>query len=134
MKLENAIKYCKKIEDNQDKFDYIGVDKFIQVARCLLNELANVNMDNLKLIAKDNYWKTNAVPNEIINISYVSKDRIREKLETCQKTYEKEMKPYQREYGLDVTYLSKKEKNELINKRNCLLVQMETYKQLLEEK
>ena len=41
------------------------------------------------------------------------------------------MKPYQREYGLDVTYLSRKEKAELVNKRNCLITQMETYKQLL---
>ena len=41
------------------------------------------------------------------------------------------MKPYQTEYGLNVTYLSKKEKNELVNKRNCLITQMETYKQLL---
>lgn len=43
------------------------------------------------------------------------------------------MKPYQREYGLDVTYLNKKEKAELINKRNCLITQMETYKQLLKK-
>lgn len=51
--------------------------------------------------------------------------------EYCEKVYEKEMKPYQTEYGLDVTYLSKKEKAELVNKRNCLITQMETYKQLL---
>lgn len=63
----------------------------------------------------------------------ISKDKIKKDLEICEKVYEKEMKPYQKSYGLDVTYLSKKEKAELINKRNCLIVQIETYKQLLKE-
>lgn len=61
----------------------------------------------------------------------ISKDKIKKDLETCEKVYEREMKPYQREYGLDVTYLSKKEKEKLINTRNCLITQMETYRQLL---
>ena len=67
------------------------------------------------------------------NKNSISKDKIRKDLETCQKVYEKEMKPYQRDYGLDVTYLSKKEKEELVNKRNCLITQMKTYEMLLEE-
>ena len=49
----------------------------------------------------------------------ISKKKIEHDLKVCQSVYEKEMKPYQTEYGLDVTYLSKKEKNELVNKRNC---------------
>ena len=64
----------------------------------------------------------------------IPKKKIEHDLEVCQNVYKKEMKPYQTEYGLDVTYLSKKEKQELVNKRNCLITQMETYKQLLEEK
>lgn len=66
-----------------------------------------------------------------IQENYISREEIEKALEVCEKVYEKEMKPYQREYGLDVTYLSKKEKAELVNKRNCLITQMETYKQLL---
>ena len=54
--------------------------------------------------------------------------KIEKALEVCEKVYEEEMKPYQREYGLDVTYLSRKEKAELVNKRNCLITQI---KQLL---
>ena len=65
---------------------------------------------------------------------YISKDKIKLKKEQTKKVYEDEMKPYQTEYGLDVTYLSKKEKDELINKRNCLLTQIKTYEMLLEEK
>ena len=72
--------------------------------------------------------------NENIYKNYISKDRIRKDLEKCEKVYKEEMKPYQREYGLDVTYLSKKEKEKLINTRNCLIAQMETYKQLLGDK
>lgn len=63
---------------------------------------------------------------------YISIDEIKECLASVEKVYEREMKPYQTEYGLDVTYLNKKEKAELINTRNCLIVQMETYKRLLE--
>ena len=66
-----------------------------------------------------------------IQENYISREEIEKALEVCEKVYEEEMKPYQREYGLDVTYLSKKEKAELVNKRNCLITQMETYKQLL---
>lgn len=66
-----------------------------------------------------------------IQENYISKNEIEKALEVCEKVYEEEMKPYKREYGLDVTYLSKKEKAELVNKRNCLITQMETYKQLL---
>lgn len=79
----------------------------------------NVPFENIKKIQK------------YIQENYVSKDEIEKALEVCEKVYEEEMKPYQREYGLDVTYLSKKEKAELVNKRNCLITQMETYKQLL---
>lgn len=79
----------------------------------------NVPFKNIKKIQK------------YIQEKYISRDEIEKALETCEKVYEREMKPYQTEYGLDVTYLSKKEKNELINKRNCLITQMETYKQLL---
>lgn len=66
-----------------------------------------------------------------IQENYISREEIEKALEVCEKVYEEEMKPYQREYGLDVTYLSRKEKAELVNKRNCLITQMETYKQLL---
>ena len=55
-------------------------------------------------------------------------NQIEKALEVCEKVYEEEMKPYQIEYGLDVTYLSRKEKAELVNKRNCLITQI---KQLL---
>lgn len=68
-----------------------------------------------------------------IQENYISREEIEKALEVCEKVYEKEMKPYQREYGLDVTYLSKKEKAELVNKRNCLITQMETYKQILKK-
>lgn len=64
--------------------------------------------------------------------SSISKDKIKKDLEICKKVYEEEMKPYATEYGLNVTYLSKKEKEQLVNKRNCLLTQMKTYEMLLE--
>ena len=83
------------------------------------NIFGNVPFEDIKKIQK------------YIQEKYISRDEIEKALEVCEKVYEKEMKPYQREYGLDITYLSKKEKAELANKRNCLITQMETYKQLL---
>ena len=80
---------------------------------------SNVPFENIEKIKK------------YIQEKYISRNEIEKALEVCEKVYEEEMKPYQREYGLDITYLSKKEKAELVNKRNCLIVQMETYKQLL---
>ena len=44
--------------------------------------------------------------NKYIKENYISRDEIEKALEVCEKVYEEEMKPYQREYGLDVTYLS----------------------------
>ena len=73
------------------------------------------------------------ISREYVEQNYIHKDVIREYLGRVENVYEKEMQPYQREYGLDVSYLSKKEKEQLVNKRNCLIVQMETYKQLLGE-
>ena len=65
--------------------------------------------------------------------NYISKDKIREKIKNIEDIYKKEMKPYQTEYGLNVSLLSKKEKEELINKRNGLLTQKITLEELLEE-
>lgn len=75
---------------------------------------------------------TSSIFNENIEKEYVPKAKVKEDLRKVEEVYEREMKPYQRDYGLDVSLLNRKEKAELINKRNCLIVQMETYKQLLE--
>lgn len=70
----------------------------------------------------------------IFGKDYISKDKIKEKIKNIEDIYKKEMKPYQTEYGLNVSLLSKKEKEELINKRNGLLIQKITLEELLEEK
>ena len=85
------------------------------------NIFGNVPFEDIKKIQK------------YIQENYISRDEITKALEVCEKVYEEKMKPYQREYGLDVTYLNKKEKAELTNTRNCLITQMETYKQLLKK-
>lgn len=85
------------------------------------NIFGNVPFEDIKKIQK------------YIQENYISRDEITKALKVCEKVYEEKMKPYQQEYGLDVTYLNKKEKAELINTRNCLITQMETYKQLLKK-
>ena len=66
----------------------------------------NVAFENIEKIKK------------YIQEKYISREEIEKALEICEKVYEEEMKPYQKEYGLDVTNLNKKEKAELVNKRN----------------
>lgn len=85
--------------------------------------IGEVNIDNygnvdIKTLSKNNY---------------IDKDKIRDKIKKLEDIYEKEMKPYQTEYGLNLSLLNKKEKEELINKRNTLLIEIETLKELLEE-
>ena len=109
----------KKINDDFDNM----INKFLDMI-IKDKDLATAQYIIKKQQEQINELKRNSIP----------KKKIEHDLEVCQNVYKKEMKPYQTEYGLDVTYLSKKEKQELVNKRNCLITQMETYKQLLEEK
>lgn len=79
------------------------------------------------------------ISREYVEKNYIHKDKIKERMEQTKKVYDEEMKPYMIEVGngekvLNVTGLRKKEKEELINKRNCLLVQIKTYEMLLEDK
>lgn len=52
-------------------------------------------------------------------------------VETC---YQNLIKPYYDEVGkfINTSLMTKRQENEFINKRNCLLVQKETYKEILE--
>ena len=79
------------------------------------------------------------ISREYVEKNYIHKDKMRERMEQTKKVYDEEIKPYMIEVGngekvLNVTGLNKKEKEELINKRNCLLVQIKTYEMLLEGK
>lgn len=109
MELEEAKKMLEKTLDEINNYgDLDGIDNPKELGKAIQTVLSSLE---------------NSIPVE----------RIEHDLKVCEEVYEREMKPYQREYGLDVTYLNKKEKAELINKRNCLITQIETYKQLLKK-
>lgn len=74
--------------------------------------------------------KTNKITK--LTNDFISKDKIKEKIKNIEDIYKKEMRPYQTEFGLNVSLLSKKEKEELINKINGLLTQKITLEDLLE--
>ncbi|MBQ8298641.1 MAG: hypothetical protein IJX99_02045 [Clostridia bacterium] len=65
----------------------------------------------------------------------ISKDNIKEKIEEQTKRIDKLLEDVvDKSIGcINVSYLSKKEKEEVINKRNCLLVQKATLQQVKEE-
>ncbi len=61
------------------------------------------------------------------------KEYLENRIKSVEETYKKEMKPYQTDIGLVLTGLTKKEREEVISKRNCLLIQKEVYKEVLKE-
>jgi hypothetical protein len=102
-----------------------------------LLDLYNKEKEKNEVLQKELDKKIKALDIAMSNPDYICKDKIRKDLESCKKVYEQEMKPYMIEIGkneraLNITGLSKKEKDELVNKRNCLLTQMRTYEMLLE--
>ena len=101
----------------------------------LLLNLLNKQQKEIEELKKPKYlvyFENNKITKmELIN-DYISKDKIRERIKNIEDIYKKEMKPYQTEFGLNVSLLSKKEKKELINKRNGLLTQKITLEELLE--
>lgn len=57
---------------------------------------------------------------------------LEQRIESVKKCYNELIKPYKTDYGINVSLMTKKEKEELINKRNCLLVQEHCYNEILE--
>ena len=110
-------------------------------AQIILNLIEKQEKEIEELKEKNRYIKAQIPRDRIFYFSeadYVSKDEIRKRMEQTKKVYDEEIKPYMIEVGngekvLNVTGLNKKEKVELINKRNCLLVQIKTYEMLLED-
>lgn len=121
--------YNNFIDEDEENQPYILTPFERYAIEVVLNQLTKQE----KKMNELEKYKTYYEEMEEVNKKFIAVDKIKERIEQTKKVYEEEMKPYQREYGLDVTYLSKEEKEELINKRNCLLVQIKTYEMLLEE-
>lgn len=63
------------------------------------------------------------------------KKHLETRIKSVNETYERELPLIDIGEGhkiINVSYLSKKEKEEVINKRNCLLVQKHTYQEILD--
>lgn len=63
------------------------------------------------------------------------KEYLTKRIEDVEKCYNDLIKPYYDEKIniINVSLMSKKEKEEFINKRNCLLVQRECYQEILDK-
>ena len=61
------------------------------------------------------------------------REKLQERIRDVNEVYEKEVGCYRDEkYGfLNVSALSKEKQNELLNKRNCLVVQMNVYEEVI---
>lgn len=58
-------------------------------------------------------------------------DYLKSRVQSVDKCYKELVEPYQTSYGINVSLMSKKEKEEFTNKRNCLLVQKHCYEEIL---
>jgi len=60
-------------------------------------------------------------------------NKIKERIKSVEKCYEDLIKPYYDKEAdiINVSFMSKREKEEFINKRNCILVQKHCYKEIL---
>ena len=56
-----------------------------------------------------------------------------ERIASVENCYQDLIKPYKTEYGINTSLMTKKEKEEFINKRNCLLVQKHCYQEILDK-
>ena len=62
------------------------------------------------------------------------KEFLEKRIADVEKVYNKLIEPYYIEgVGINTSYMSKKEKEEFINQRNCLVVQKQTYKEVLDK-
>lgn len=128
--LETDIKTVLKLVEKQQK----EIEEKTTILLAGAEKVKQLEKGNRSLMESRIKWKNRYYKEKAKNKEFISKDKIREKIKNIEDIYKKEMKPYQTEYGLNVSLLSKKEKEELINKRNGLLTQKITLEELLEEK
>ncbi len=117
-------------------------DKFNQLKQFVKSEMQNTineSVDSTLIFmyvsSLENKIKEyeDKIANYVPLIDCVPKVKIKEYLKVCENVYDELVKPYIVDGRLVVTGLSKGEQLELINKRNCLITQISTYKQLLDE-
>lgn len=130
-KEKDAIEYLKRnsTEDDAVFWCYDAIPHFRIILNLIENQQNKIQTLEKQIKEMQEYYK---------NADFIFKDKIKERMEQTKKVYDEEMKPYMIEVEngekvLNVTGLNKKEKEELINKRNCLLVQIKAYEMLLEE-
>ena len=109
---------------------------------------------SLTSVSESNHWKreAQAIENIIkrykeldeyykeqneVNAKFIPKSKIEKRLKTTENVYHREFDKYIVDLGeghkvFNASLLSKKEKEKVLNERNCLLVQMEVYRDLLE--
>lgn len=68
-------------------------------------------------------------------MSKTLEEYLQKRISDVEKCYQDLIKPYYDEKlnFINVSYMNKKEKEEFVNKRNCLLVQRECYAEILEK-
>ena len=118
MKLEEAIKIIKDI----DTLDDIELQEAYET---VLHELEHLQKENEELSIK---YDNTLHELRILKNECVPKSEIREKIDNRITTVENLLdEMVDKDIGcINISYLSKKEKEEVINKRNCLIVQKAT--------
>lgn len=129
MELEEAKKILMGLPEYQDLVskEFEAIDTVISEL-VALQELLDEKREEIEEYQKQ-------LDLDYVDENYISKDKIKEKLEEQTKRIDKLLEDMvDKSTGcINVSYLSKKEKEELIAKRNSLVVQKATLQQVKEE-
>ena len=85
-----------------------------------------------KMTCKGCYYNEKNENKNITNFAELGK-YLKIRIENVKTSYETLVKPYRTEYGINVSLMTRKEKEEFINKRNCLIVQQHCYQEILNQ-
>lgn len=126
-----------------EKEDSVDIDVFTHDLRTILNhteqlekQVKELKKGQASLIQsrkkwKNRYYKESVKVKEQEESKQEAIDKLKDEIELIDKCYEELFTNVSGIKVIDITGLSKKEEEEVINKRNCLLVQKHCYKKFL---
>lgn len=118
----------EEIEKSKEDFNFFNEGDYITKEMVRSKEKI---FEYIKELESDNYEQNNII-NDYIDERRELIEKLEERIKAVDKCYNELLTDVGGIKIINITGLSKKEKEEIINKRNCLLVQKYCYEEILE--
>lgn len=118
----------EEIEKAKEDFNFFNEGDYI--TKEMFNSKEKI-FEYIKKIEADNYEQNNII-NDYIDERRELIEKLEERIKSVEQCYDELLTDVGGVKIINVTGLSRKEKEEVINKRNCLLVQKHCYQEILE--